>query len=66
MQLARGFNVEGSGLVCKLEKWLYALEQSPIAWFDRFSRAIGLHGYRQALQTTRYFSVTMMVKLQLS
>lgn len=66
MQLARGFDVEGSGLVCKLEKWLYGLEQSPIAWFDRFSRAIRQHGYRQALKTIRYFLVTMMVKLQLS
>nr|KYP70478.1 Retrovirus-related Pol polyprotein from transposon TNT 1-94 [Cajanus cajan] len=30
----------GSGLVCKLQKSLYGLKQSPCAWFGRFSKVI--------------------------
>ncbi|KAL5840582.1 hypothetical protein ACOSQ4_013190 [Xanthoceras sorbifolium] len=33
--------------VCKLQKSLYGLKQSPRAWFGRFTRAVKQNGYRQ-------------------
>ncbi|KAI9201633.1 hypothetical protein LWI28_026451 [Acer negundo] len=30
----------GNNLVCKLQKSLYGLKQSPCAWFDRFTKAV--------------------------
>ena len=35
-------------MVCRLKKSLYGLKQSPRAWFNRFTRAIRKHGYKQA------------------
>lgn len=35
--------------VCKLKKSLYSLKQSPIAWFDRFSKILKPEGYKQGL-----------------
>ncbi|KAH9741647.1 protein kinase domain-containing protein [Citrus sinensis] len=40
-------NMFERGKVCKLEKSLYGLKQSPRAWFDRFTRFILKCGYRQ-------------------
>ncbi|KAH9753973.1 hypothetical protein KPL71_015272 [Citrus sinensis] len=41
-------NMFEAGKVCKLEKSLYGLKQSPRAWFDRFIRFILKCGYRQS------------------
>ena len=35
-------------IVCKLERALYGLKQSPRAWFGRFSLAIRKYGYGQS------------------
>ena len=35
-------------IVCKLERALYGLKQSPRAWFGRFSSAMRKYGYRQS------------------
>lgn len=34
------------GKECKLKKALYGLKQSPRAWFERFSRAMQIFGYK--------------------
>ena len=38
----------GTKIVCKLERALYGLKQSPRAWFGRFSSAMKKYGYRQS------------------
>ena len=49
INLPPGFDLEQkNGKVCHLKKSLYGLKQSPRAWFDRFTRAIQQHGYKQA------------------
>ena len=49
MDLPPGFDDQrNDGMVCRLKKSLYGLKQSPRAWFDRFTRAIRKHGYKQA------------------
>ncbi|RVW33894.1 Retrovirus-related Pol polyprotein from transposon RE1 [Vitis vinifera] len=48
MKILPGF--EGSmakNQVCKLQKSLYGLKQSPRAWFDRFTKAVLKLGYKQ-------------------
>ncbi|RVW92914.1 Retrovirus-related Pol polyprotein from transposon RE1 [Vitis vinifera] len=48
MEIPLGF--EGSmakNQVCKLQKSLYDLKQSPRAWFDRFTKAVLKLGYKQ-------------------
>lgn len=45
MEQPPGFIAQGeSGLVCKLQKSLYGLKQSPRAWFGRFSNVIQQFG----------------------
>jgi len=50
MELPPGcqLQVEGSKQVCKLQKSLYGLKQSPRAWFDRFTNSIKAFGYQQS------------------
>lgn len=38
----------GTGVVCKLERALYGLKQSPRAWFRRFSTTMRRYGYNQS------------------
>ncbi|RVW17830.1 Retrovirus-related Pol polyprotein from transposon TNT 1-94 [Vitis vinifera] len=48
MEIPPGF--EGSmakNQVCKLQKSLYGLKQSPRVWFDRFTKAVLMLGYKQ-------------------
>lgn len=41
-----GFVKHGEqGLICKLEKAIYGLNQSPWAWFDKFSNALLKYGF---------------------
>jgi hypothetical protein len=48
MEIPPGFaNNQTLGKVCKLNKSLYGLKQSPRAWFDRFRRAVCDMGYYQ-------------------
>lgn len=47
MELPPGYEESSKGLVCKLERSLYGLKQSPRAWFGRFSNAMKSYGYSQ-------------------
>ena len=48
MEIPPGFEtISDVNKVCKLQKSLYGLKQSPRAWFDRFTRAVKKHGYSQ-------------------
>ena len=42
-----GFEAQFDHRVCKLLKFLYALKQSPRAWFDRFTTFVMSQGYTQ-------------------
>ena len=44
--------------VCKLNKSLYGLKQSPRAWFDRFSKVLKSEGYKQGLSDHTMFVKT--------
>ena len=48
MALPPGCNLqmEGSKQVCRLQKSLYGLKQSPRAWFGRFTSSMKTFGYR--------------------
>ncbi|KZV29500.1 Cysteine-rich RLK (receptor-like protein kinase) 8 [Dorcoceras hygrometricum] len=47
MRQPPGFESPDTQLVCKLNKSLYGLKQSPRAWFDKFSKVVKMLGYRQ-------------------
>lgn len=47
MEVPPGFKASQPGIVCRLEKPLYGLKQSPRAWFGRFSLAMKGYGYKQ-------------------
>ena len=42
-----GFEAQFGQQVCKLQKSLYGLKQSPRAWFDRFTTFVKSQGYSQ-------------------
>ncbi|XP_073222557.1 uncharacterized protein [Cicer arietinum] len=42
-----GFEDKFGSNVCKLQKYLYGLKQSPRAWFDKFNRSVKRQGYMQ-------------------
>ncbi|RVW90322.1 Retrovirus-related Pol polyprotein from transposon RE1 [Vitis vinifera] len=48
MEIPPGFKGSmAKNQVCKLQKSLYGLKQSPRAWFDRFTKAVLKLGYKQ-------------------
>ncbi|RVW56514.1 Retrovirus-related Pol polyprotein from transposon TNT 1-94 [Vitis vinifera] len=48
MKIPPGFEESmAKNQVCKLQKSLYGLKQSPRAWFDRFTKAVLKLGYKQ-------------------
>ncbi|KAL0551185.1 hypothetical protein IC582_010271 [Cucumis melo] len=47
MSLPPGFEAQFGQQVCKLQKSLYGLKQSPRAWFDRFTTFVKFQGYNQ-------------------
>jgi hypothetical protein len=54
MEVPLGMVAAGNGgKVCKLNRALNGLKQSPRAWFDRFKRAVCDMGYRQCTAITR-------------
>lgn len=49
MDIPPGFaSPTNKGVVCKLKKALYGLEQSPRAWFGRFTKVMLTLGYKQS------------------
>lgn len=49
MELSPGFNQDiKKGMVCRLKKSLYGLNQSTRAWFVRFANVVRRLGYTQA------------------
>lgn len=51
-----GFEEElGGYVVCKLNKSLYGLKQTPRGWFDKFSKAIKRLDYKQGQANHKMF-----------
>ena len=49
MDIPPGYSVTtGTNEVCKLQRALYGLQQSPRAWFGRFSLAMKKYGFKQS------------------
>jgi Reverse transcriptase (RNA-dependent DNA polymerase) len=49
MDIPPGYKCSGTNKkVCKLERSLYGLKQSPRAWFGRFCNAMKKYGYHQS------------------
>jgi len=64
MDLAPSFTPKG-GKVCKLNKVLYGLKQSPRAWFGRFSHSMKKYGFKKAMEdhTLFYQKVGVVITL---
>ncbi|KAA3466547.1 Cysteine-rich RLK (receptor-like protein kinase) 8 [Gossypium australe] len=60
MKLPPGLkSVERSNKVCKFNRSLYGLKQSPRVWFERFTKVILKNGYKQSLTDhTLFIKVT--------
>lgn len=48
MELPLGQNAKGENLACKLNKFVYGLQQASKQWFQKFSRAIASSGFIQS------------------
>ncbi|KAA0045027.1 Beta-galactosidase [Cucumis melo var. makuwa] len=58
MSLPPSFEAQFGQQVCKLQKSLYGLKQSPRAWFDRFTTFVKSQGYSQG-----HFDHTLFTKV---
>jgi len=47
MKQPPGYVVEGENMVCKLKKAIYGLKQSPLVWFEKFSRVASEGGFQK-------------------
>ena len=57
MDAPPGFeNTLGAGKVCKLQKSLYGLKQSPRAWFEKSTRSVCSKASIKVKGITHYFS----------
>ena len=54
----KGFEVEGTRLVCKLTKALYGLKQAPRAWFSKLSSALQQYGFKFTRSDVSLFTQT--------
>jgi hypothetical protein len=48
MDIPPGYMSSSTGIVCRLQRALYGLKQSPRAWFGRFSMAMRKYGFQQS------------------
>jgi len=48
MDIPLGYMSSSTGIVCRLQRALYGLKQSPRAWFGRFSIAMRKYGFQQS------------------
>ncbi|RVX14302.1 Retrovirus-related Pol polyprotein from transposon TNT 1-94 [Vitis vinifera] len=61
MEIPPGFEESmAKNQVCKLQKSLYGLKQSPRAWFDRFTKAVLKLGYKQGQADHTLFVKNLM------
>ena len=54
MDLPPGYKTHLSNKVCKLQKTIYGLKQSPRAWFGKFTKVVKSFGYSHAIKIILY------------
>ena len=52
----KGYEVEGSNLVCKLTNALYGLKQAPRAWFSKLPTALHQFGFKATRSDVSLFT----------
>ena len=55
MDLPLGYKTHLINKVCKLQKTIYGLKQSPKAWFGKFTKVMKSFGYSQCNQDHTLF-----------
>jgi len=57
MKLPPGFQESQPGAVCKLQKSLYGLRQTPMCWFVKLSSALTHYGFQQSQKDHSLFTL---------